>query len=584
MLRRAVLFGRRLGRHEPFLAELAGAVVGQMGYVYPELRKDEAAIEGIIKEEEFRFEQTLDTGLNWMAKLMCDPQHKRNRRISAQEAFKLYDTYGFPKEMIAEVASERGFSVDYAGFEEQLEEQRERARAAQKTSGDQLRGFWSSRITYNLPNTNFVGFDSLGEIDCTIIELVDANGNSLDHASQGQEVGLYLDRTPFYAEMGGQVADTGQVWSANGKVQVSNVVSFEMAHKTQHDLAFCHIGQVIEGAISKREKAKAAVDGTRRLDIARNHTATHLLQSALRTTLGERVQQAGSLVEPDRLRFDFTHGSALTKQQLVQVQQIVNARIRGNLPVEGKTMSYTEAVAQGAIALFGEKYGDQVRVLEIGNPVVSCELCGGTHVKYTGEIGLFHITVETSIGSGVRRIEAVTGRAADKYIAQRLATLEAASQQFQTVPLQVPEKITALQAELDREHKRVLFLEQELAKETGTSLLSEVESVDGTNLLIAKAPSMSPESLRTLGDQLKSELKSGIFVLGTVFNDGPYFVAMVTPDLVAKKFHAGDIVKEVARIAGGGGGGRPELGQGSGKDKSKLDEALRQAKQLVQSH
>jgi alanyl-tRNA synthetase len=500
--------------------------------------------------------------------------------ISGIEAFTLSDTYGFPKEITAEIAAERGFSVDLEGFEVEMERQRERARAAGKFSVGLTAKVHVGASTVFIPrSTKFVGDRSLKH-ESTIVVLL-SNSESVeegqvDSVSKGQDVGVILRETPFYGEMGGQVGDSGQIHSSKGKFAVVNTV--------RDGEVVIHRGRVTEGSLSVNDPVEAEVDLPRRLDIARNHTATHLLQAALRKVLGEHVHQAGSVVGPDRLRFDLTQLVAITKEQLGRIQYLVNESIREDLPVEVAEVPYSEALVKGAIALFGEKYGDVVRMVQIGEPSCSIELCGGTHVRSTGEIGLFHILSESSIGSGARRIEAVTGRGAERFFEERLSVLEATAQQLQTTPQQVPDKVSALLQELDRERKRALDLERKLARREADSLLSQVESIEGINVLSAKVSAMSLEAMRESGDRLKDHLKSGVIVLGTIYNDRPSFVAMVTPDLVAKGFHAGEMVKIVAASTGGGGGGKAELGQGSGKDVAKLDEALRIVPKIIAVH
>lgn len=566
VLRRASLFGRKLGLEKPFLTEVAKTVAVAMSHEYPELAKNQDFILKVIGSEEDRFGQTLDTGLDWLDRIMERAEEKGRKRIHGEEVFTLYDTYGFPKELTAEIAAERGFSVDLEGFEQEMERQRERARAAQKPRMEPFviteKGGYTPR---------FVGYER-SKCQARIWHLL-VNGKPVKKASKGQEVSVYLDDTPFYGEMGGQVGDTGEIRGPYGTVRVEDTV------KSGDDTL--HRGKVVDGTISDGDKVTAVVDEKRRLDIARNHTATHLLQAALRVVLGGHVRQSGSLVAPDRLRFDFTQLVAITKEQLAEIQYLVNERIRENLPVIVAEIPYSEAVAKGAIALFGEKYGDVVRMVQIGEPPRSIELCGGTHVKSTQEISLFRILSESSIGSGMRRIEAITGRGAERFFEERLSALETAAQQLQTMPQQVPEKVSALLQELDKERKRAFDLERKLARKEADSLLAQVESIGGINFLAAKVSAMSPEAMRELGDRLKERLRSAVIVLGAIYNDKPNFVVMVTSDLVAKGFHAGEIAKQVAKVTGGGGGGRAELGQGSGKDKSKLDEALKVVRSLV---
>jgi Ser-tRNA(Ala) deacylase AlaX/Flp pilus assembly protein TadD len=398
-------------------------------------------------------------------------------------------------------------------------------------------------------------------------------GKPVHTASEGDEVEVILEETPFYGEMGGQVGDSGKILGTQGEVSVSQAI------RPVPEIII-HRAKVTKGRITVNDQVEAEVDQSQRLDIARNHTATHILQAALRAVLGEQVRQSGSLVATDRLRFDFTHPGSVSKEQLAEVQHIVNEKIMQNLPVVGETMLYTEAVSKGAIALFGEKYGDEVRMLQIGDPPVSLELCGGTHVKSTGEIGFFYITAESSVGSGMRRIEAVTGRGSEKFLEQRLSTLDSLAQELETSPEEVQDKLTTTLQELSRERKRSISLELELAKKEAEDLFSQVESTGGINLISAKVSATSPEAMREIGDRLKEKLGSGIIVLGAVYNERPNFVAMVTSDLVAKGFNAGGIVKQVAKVAGGGGGGKAEIGQGSGKEIEKLDKALESIKDI----
>ena len=392
--------------------------------------------------------------------------------------------------------------------------------------------------------------------------------------SQGQAASLILETTPFYGEMGGQAGDTGQIRSASGKFLVSSAI------RIPTDI-IVHQGRVTKGSFTVGDEVEAEVDGERRLDIARNHTATHLLQFALRKVLGEHVQQRGSLVAPDQFRFDFSHLVAMMPEEIEKVQHIVNEKIRQNLPVYDEELPYKKAIDEGAIALFDEKYGDVVRVVKIGEPVVSAELCGGTHVASTGEIGFFHIIAESSIGAGLRRIEAVTGRGAEASINQRLSGMDNIAQFLRASPDNIQDKLSGIFAELDKERKQVLALERELARIRAESLLGQAEVVKGITVLVARVPSTRLEILREMSDLIRDKLKSAVVILGTVYEDRPVFLTAVTSDLVARGYNAGEIVKQVARVTGGSGGGKPSLAQAGGKYKDKLDEALRLAKTLI---
>jgi alanyl-tRNA synthetase len=499
-------------------------------------------------------------------------QYQSLLKIPGKDAFKLYDTYGFPVELTQEIAADHGFSVDLAGFEKEMEKQRERARAVQIIKPSGIPSAEAFGIPKIIRESSFVGYDSLRH-KSTILRLL-VNNKSVKTIKEGQEASLILESTPFYAEMGGQVGDTGEIRGSTGRFLVDNTI------RVTPDIII-HQGKVVEGGLARGDEVEAVVDRERRLDIARNHTATHLLQSALRQVLGEHVQQRGSLVAPGRLRFDFSHLTALTNEEIEKIQHIVNERIRQNLRVYDEDIPYKKAIEEGAIALFDEKYGDVVRVVKIGEPRVSAELCGGTHVASTGEIGFFHIISESSIGAGLRRIEAVTSRGAEAYINQRLSDLQHIAQSLGASSEEARDKVSSLVTELDSERRRSLALERELAKKIAESLLAQAEVINGVTVLAARVPSLRMQSMREMSDFLRDRLKSAVVVLGTVYEDKPAFLAAVTPDLVARGYDAGEIVKQVARVTGGSGGGKPGLGQAGGKDKEKLDDALKLVKSLI---
>jgi alanyl-tRNA synthetase len=558
VLRRTSLFGRRLGLDKPFIDQIAKTTIELMGHIYPELVQRQGFILQVVENEEARFGETLNIGLELLDGIMAKAASKVLSRISGKEAFKLYDTYGFPVELTQEIAADRGFSVDLEGFNQEMEKQRERARKVYKVKVGGGEVGIKGVLKVSKKATPFVGYGSLSS-KSTIVSLSVAN-KPVKKIKESQEASLILGSTPFYAEMGGQVGDSGEIRGSTGRFLVTNTI------RVPPDI-IVHQGKVVEGSLTVGDEVEAVVDGERRLDIARNHTATHLLQMALRQVLGEHVQQRGSLVAPDRLRFDFSHLTALTGEQIAEVNRIVNEKIRQNLKVYDEEIPYKEAMEEGAIALFDEKYGDIVRVLKIGEPFISAELCGGTHVSATGEIGLFYIISESSIGAGLRRIEAVTGRGAEAYIDRRLLDLEKIAENRD--------------AELEQERKQRLALERELAKKTAESLLPQAEVIKGVTVLAVRVPSLPMPSLREMSDLLRDRLKSAIVVLGTVYEDKPAFLAAVTPDLVAKGYNAGEIVKQVAKLTGGSGGGKPSLAQAGGKDKKKLDEALKLVKSLI---
>ena len=568
LLRRAALFSRRLAEGKPFLAEIARTAIRGMGHVYPEIVKGEDFILKVIESEEARFGDALSTGLALLDEIMEKAAGRGKSQVSGKEAFKLYDTSGFPIELTAEIVSKSGLSVDMVGFEKEMERQRERARTAHKFSVKAIVGKPNIPIT----DVKFVGYKSLEERTRISGLVVDPIVNTL---KEGQEAGIILASTPFYGEMGGQVGDTGEIVGPKGRFSVTNTV------RGPQDVVI-HQGKVTEGSLSVGDEVAAVVDKERRLDIARNHTATHLLQLALRQVLGEHVQQRGSLVAPDRLRFDFSHLEALTQEEIAEVNHIVNDKIRRNLPVYDKKMPYREAIEEGAIALFDEKYGDEVRVVKIGDEVISAELCGGTHVAATGEIGFFQIVSEGSIGSGLRRIEAVTGRGAEEFIRTQSVSLHNVAEALKASPAEVQSRISDLVTELDKERRRALNLERELAKRITTSLISQVEEVNGVRVLSARVPPYRLETLREISDQIREQLKSVVIVLGTAYEDRPLFLAAVTSDLVAQGYHAGKIVNKVAEVAGGRGGGKAQFAQAGGRNSDKLDAALGQVKTIIQ--
>jgi len=592
LLRRTALFGRKLGLDEPFLAQTAKATIEQMGHTYPEIVQRRDFIIKVIELEEARFSETLSTGLELLDGIMEEVASKGGNEISGEQAFKLYDTYGFPVELTTEIADDRGFSVDLEGFNKEMERQRERAQAAHKFEialKDTLD--LKAVVTVRKQVKPFVGYKNLKQkTKIVYLSLAEPQFKWLappesQPIQEGQEASLILETTPFYGEMGGQVGDAGEIFSKSGRFSVTNTT------RVPPDI-IVHQGYVTEGSLAVGDEVMAEVDAERRLDITRNHTATHLLQFALRQVLGMHVQQRGSLVAPDQFRFDFSHLTAVKKEEIQEVQHIINEKIRQNLRVYDEEIPYKKAIEEGAIALFDEKYGDVVRMVKIGEPVISAELCGGTHVASTGEVGLFHIVGESSIGAGLRRIEALTGRGAEAFIDERLSDLREIGQIMETSRAEIESvvlprmdrtisKLSSLVTERDKERTRVQALERELAKKEAESLLSQTEVINGVTVLVARVLSLPMQSLREMSDFLRDRLKSAVVVLGTVYEDKPAFLAAVTPDLVARGYDAGEIVKQVAKVTGGSGGGKASLAQAGGKDKEKLDEALQLVKSLI---
>ena len=573
ILRRASLFGKKLGLNDPFLNELAEVVVSTMSHIYRELIANQGLITDVIRVEEEKFITTLDTGLNLVEKLIGEASPHGREELTGEEIFRLYDTYGFPPELTAEIARDKGLSIDWEGFQAEMERQRERARARGVVVKPRpATAVVTAHGPEALVSTIFVGYE-VASSQSKVIKLA-VKEKPVQTASQGHEVDITLDRSPFYGEMGGQVGDSGEINSQEGKVAITNTI------RTPSDVII-HKGKVVEGSISIGDEVEAKVDFARRLDIARNHTATHLLQIALRQIVDRRIEQKGSLVEPERFRFDFSYLGQVTEGQLNEIQRQVNEWIRQNLKAEAKVLLYKQAIAEGAIALFEEKYGEEVRMLEIGEPAISKELCGGTHVSSTGEIGIFLITSESSIGTWLHRIEAVTGRKAESLIESRLTALQSVAKEVEGSLDEVPNKVKTLISELEAERKRVLSLERELSRRIAEDLPGQAEQVSGVTVLAAKVPALSMPILREMGDTLRDRLKSAIVVLATVYNGKPNFLAMVTPDLIAKGFHAGDIINQVAKVTGGGGGGKAAMAQAGGKNAAKIDEALKLVHKLI---
>ncbi len=576
ILRRAVRYARKAGIEGAFLTGLAEAVIERMGGQYPELPRERDFIATTISGEEERFSQTLDAGIELLEKVIARTRAgSGGDTVAGDEVFALYDTYGFPPDITHDIAREHGLEVDLEGFEREMEAQRQRGRASARFGlGDKVSPEVYRELGLAADGTGrFTGYESLVE-NTVVIGLLRA-GEPAQSAAKGEPVEIILRETPFYAEAGGQVGDSGEIEGPSGRVRITDTQS-------PVDGLIAHLGEVIDGEIAVGDPVRAAVDVVRRGDVIRNHTGTHLLHAALRRILGPHVRQAGSLVAPDRLRFDFSHTSGLSAKETEEIQSLVNDRVLDNLPVTHRTMSYDEAIEAGALAFFGEKYGDVVRTCRIGDgEAFSFELCGGTHTDATGEIGLLHIESEGSIAAGTRRIEAVTGHGSEALLSQRHVLLESMAKQLQTSPAELSTRVGSLLQELDGERKRAAGLERDLARRQAESLQSQTQVIDGVTVLTSEVAAVSADALRETGAWLRDRLDSGIVVLGAVVEGKPSFVAMVTADLTSKGYSAGNIVREVAKAAGGGGGGRPNAAQGAGKDATKLAEALELVPALV---
>jgi alanyl-tRNA synthetase len=571
VLRRAVRHGKLLGIERPFLNQLVDVVIELFSPYYPNLNEQRERIHRVIRHEEEHFQRTLSAGLSRFETLLDQLQRSGEQVLPGDEAFRLYDTYGFPLELTEELARESGFTVDRAGFERALERQRELSRASVGRFADTQRQRAELYAQFSERLTEFVGYDRL-ETTATIVGILGLS-DLRQEAEAGEEIELILDRTPFYGEAGGQVGDTGEIVAETG------IVTVEDTQRPTPEL-IVHRGRVREGSIRVGQSVRAIVDAERRAAIRRNHTATHLLHAALRRVLGEHAVQAGSLVAPDRLRFDFSHHEAVGPEQLRRIEEMLNEQIVRDLRVEVRYLPLRDALAEGAIALFGEKYGDTVRVVSIDG--FSKELCGGTHVSHTGEIGAFLITDETSVASGIRRIEAVTGLAAARLARTLIDVSEEAARRLHVAPEQLPEAIERLQQQVRDQQREIERLAADLAAARLAPLVERAARIDGFRVVSARIEVPSLDVLRRVGDRLRDAIGSGVVILGTAIENRPTILAMATPDAVQRGVHAGQVVQAVTPLLGGRGGGRPDIAQGGGADVSRLDEALAAARGEVE--
>ncbi|WP_290778301.1 alanine--tRNA ligase [Exiguobacterium sp. UBA5002] len=570
LLRRAVRYAKMLGIERPFMYELVDTVGNVMVDFYPQVPEKADFIKRVIKNEEERFHETLHDGLAILNTVAQTAKSNGEHVISGEDAFRLYDTYGFPLELTVEYAEDHQMSVDEEGFKLAMDAQRQRARAAREESGSMQQ---QSEVLSTLKDkSTFVGYTDL-KADAKIIALLH-DGERVTEVAAGEEAQVILDITPFYAESGGEVADTGTI---EGKDFVLDVKDVQKAPNGQN----LHTVIVRTGIATEAADVVANVEAAERKAVTKNHTATHLLHKALKDTLGTHVNQAGSLVSPERLRFDFSHFGAVTQEELTKIEQDVNQAIWASLPVDIEEMNIADAKAKGAMALFGEKYGETVRVVSAGT--YSIELCGGIHVGNTAEIGLFKIVSESGIGAGTRRIEAVTGAGAYRVMNQHLETLEQAAAVLKTKTTEVPVRIEALQQQLRETERANESLQAKLANIEAASLKDDVEEINGVRVLAKRVDVSDMDALRGMMDELKSSLGSAIIVLGSAQGEKVNLVASVSKDLIDQGYHAGKLIKEVATRCGGGGGGRPDMAQAGGKDASKLEEALAYASQYVQS-
>lgn len=563
ILRRAVRFGRVLGIEEAFLADLVDIVIDMYKEAYPELAERKELIKTVIATEEAQFSATLAQGLELLNAMIEDADG--TGVLAGEKVFKLYDTFGFPVELTEEIVQEHGMTIDHDGFDKAMKAQQERARAA--------RAKVSAKVA--TPDTTGLDQSALVKDENAVnarVVLIGIDGAAVERAEKDTAITIILDKTPFHAEGGGQIGDTGYITGPSGKAEVTDTKS--LANGLTYMIAI-----VTEGSLSKGDEVDITVDKVRNLDIARNHTATHLLQAALRKVLGTHVNQAGSLVTPERLRFDFTHFSPMTNEELAEVEKEVNRQIMKNVDLEIEEMPVDDAIKKGAMALFGEKYGDIVRVVNV--PGFSCELCGGSHVPNTSVIGSFRIVGESGTGTGIRRIEAVTGKAAHERAVADAVLLQEAATLLKSKEADIPAKIEQLLTALKEAEREVAQLSHKLATSSLDDILAAKEEIHGVSVTAASVTVDSAEGLRDMADMVLDKV-GGIVLLGAVQGDKVSFVCKVDKELTKQGYHSGKIVKAAAAAAGGGGGGRPDMAQAGGKDPQKLEEALKAGKEAVQ--
>ncbi|MFC7372743.1 alanine--tRNA ligase [Fictibacillus iocasae] len=570
LIRRAIRFAKKINLHRPFMYELVPVVAEIMRDFYPEVTEKVPFIQKVVKNEEERFHETINDGLAILEEVIASERKKGSTVISGADAFKLYDTFGFPIELTEEYAQEHEMTVDIDGFGKEMEAQRERARSARQDVGSmQVQAGVLSEVT---AVSEFVGYESLtsqGEI----LEVFQ-NGERAEMVQEGDEAQIMLSQTPFYAESGGQIADQGTISNESLTLFVKDV---QKAPNGQN----LHSVIVKKGVLEKGAAVSSEVDAKTRASVIKNHTATHLLHQALKDVLGTHVNQAGSLVQAGRLRFDFSHFGSISSEELEEIETIVNEKIWQNITVDKMLKPIAEAKEMGAMALFGEKYGDIVRVVKVGD--YSLELCGGCHVNNTAEIGLFKIVAESGIGAGTRRIEAVTGQGAYRVMKEQIQLLKDTASLLKSNLKDVPQKVESLQIQLKDAQREKESLASKLGSMEAGSLLDAKTEINGVSVIAKKVNAADMNALRAIVDDLKNKLESGIVILGAVNNEKVNIVAGVTKDLINQGHHAGNLVKIVATECGGGGGGRPDMAQAGGKDPKKLEAALQSAVEMIKT-
>ena len=571
LIRRAARHGRLLGIEGPFLEKLSETVIEGSKDGYPELEEKKTFILNVLHNEESQFNKTIDQGLKILADLEAEMKEAGKSVLGGSDAFRLYDTYGFPIDLTKEILEEKGYTIDEDGFKEEMEVQRKRARESRAVSnymGADATVY--DEIDRNI-TTEFDGYDKL-EVASKVTVLT-TETEIVDSLMEGQKGTIFVERTPFYATMGGQEGDTGVITTANGVFRVEDTIKLRGGK-------YGHVGVMESGMISNGDEVTLKVDEQERKDTCKNHSATHLLQKALKTVLGAHVEQKGSLVNPTRLRFDFAHFQAMTPEEIAETEALVNKEIQAALPVTTQIMGIEEAKKTGAMALFGEKYGDEVRVVSMGD--FSVELCGGTHVANTANITLFKIVSEAGVAAGVRRIEALTGNNVIEYYRQMEENLHTIAKTLKTSPAEITEKITHLQKEVKELQSENESLKSKMAQDSLGNVMDQVVEVKGVKVLASAVDGVDMNGLRDLGDQLKEKLGEGVVVLASAKDGKVSLLAMATQGAMNKGAHAGNLIKAAAAIVGGGGGGRPNMAQAGGKNPDKIPEAIAKVAELVE--
>ncbi len=570
ILRRAARHGKLLGINKPFLYQCAEVVISMIKGAYPDMEAKASFITKVILNEEQRFMETLDAGLKILQEETAQLNKVKKNVLPGSLVFKLYDTYGFPTDLTADIVKRDGFTLDNEGFEAEMERQREKARAAWKGSGEEAVSECYLKAASTGVLTDFCGYEGVTKAESSVSAIF-VNGQPVDSVSEGESAEIVVENTPFYGESGGQVGDTGFLEGADFSFAVADT-------KKPVDKLFAHQGTVKSGTIKKSAKVRLIVDLERRKAIQANHSGTHILQAALKAVLGDHIKQSGSLVNPERLRFDFTHFSKISDDEIKRVEKIANDVIRKNLPVKTEVCALEDALKTGATAVFDEKYGATVRMVKMGD--VSRELCGGTHVERTGDIGILKVLHESAIAAGVRRIEAVTGREALRHIQEFEEQLKKTAALFKANPLEITERVEKTLKHIKELEKEIEALQGKMAARDSGDLLSQLKEINGIKVLAAEVNISDVKMLRDFGDKLRDKLASGVILLGAKTGDKAMLLCMVTKDLTSR-FHAGNIIKEIAPLIGGSGGGRPDMAQAGGTKPENLAQAIVQLEKIL---